>query len=231
MTAEAPARVDVRSVLADDADAPVLPDEARRRVAEHLAAGGVLAYPTETVYGFGAAADGAGVAAVARLKGRDPSKPFLVLLPDPDHARRLAWTVEARELADVFWPGALTLVLADPLEVFPPGIRSPEGTVAVRVSPHPVARALVEAMGGPVISTSVNEPGRPSARSGDEAAAVGRALGAGDGLLVLDAGTLPESAPSTIVDCSRTGARVLREGSVPLGRLRCVLPHVGGPVG
>lgn len=230
MTDGAPGRVDLRGVVSGDGGAD-LPGEALGRVVDHLGTGGVLAYPTETVYGFGAACDAAGVAAVARLKGRDPAKPFLVLLPDEAHAAGLAWTPEARELAGIFWPGALTLVLGDPDALFPPGIRGPQGTVAVRVSPHPVAGALLDAWNRPLISTSANEPGRPSARSGAEALEVGRARGAGPELLVLDVGTLPESAPSTIIDCSGPEARVLREGSIPLGRLRCALPHVGGPLG
>lgn len=198
-----------------------------QRVVAHLEDGGLVAYPTETVYGFGAAPDPAGVAAVARLKEREPRKPFIVLLPHADGAEELAWTPEARELARLFWPGALTLVLGDPRGRFPPGIRSAEGTVAVRVSPHPVARALLEAWGRPLISTSVNAPGQGAAHSGEEALAVSRTLGADQRLLVLDAGTLPPSEPSTVVDCTAGEPRVLRHGSVPLERLRCALPVRG----
>ena len=85
--------------------------EAVAEVVDHLAGGGVIGYPTETVYGFGAATDPAGVAAVARLKGRDPAKPFLVLLPDAAAGAPLAWTDPARELAEIFWPGILRSVL------------------------------------------------------------------------------------------------------------------------
>lgn len=223
MSGGGPERLDLRGMP--------LQDEALRRVVAHLRKGGVLAYPTETVYGFGAACDPDGITAVARLKERDESKPFLVLLPDAGHAGELAWTAPARELAEVFWPGALTLVLRDPRESFPSGIRSQDGTVAVRVSPHPLARSLMEAWGAPLISTSVNAPGEAPARSGEEALAVSRTLGAGPDLLVLDVGTLPSSAPSTIVDCAGPEPRVVRDGSVPAGRLRCVLPALGGPGG
>ncbi len=165
---------------------------------------------------------------MAALKRRDADKPLLVLVRDADEVARLAWTAEARELAGIFWPGAVTLVLGDPLGIFPPGIRSPAGSVAVRVSPHPLVRALLERFEEPLTSTSANAPGTAPARSGEEALAAARALGAGAEMLVLDAGTLPGSGPSTIVDC--TGARpvVVREGTVPLHRLRCALPDIHG---
>lgn len=219
MSGSAPRRMDLRGRPFEG--------EVVESVARHLEQGGVLAYPTETVYGFGAACDPAGVAAVARLKGRDAERPFIILLPDAEHASELAWSEEARELAGVFWPGALTLVLQDPEERFPPGIRSPRGTVAVRVSPHPLVRELMAVWDAPLISTSANPTGETPARSGVEALAVARELGAGPELLVLDVGTLPPSEPSTVLDCSGEGVRVLREGSVPLERLGCVLPHLG----
>lgn len=199
-----------------------------QRVVGHLERGGVLAYPTETVYGYGAACDEDGVARVGSLKRRETGKPFIVLLPSEAHAAALAWTVTARELAQVFWPGALTLVLRDPNGTFPPGIRSAEGTVAVRVSPHPLVRVLLEVWDAPIISTSVNAPGGSPARSGRDALRVSRKLGGGRDLLVLDVGTLPPSAPSTVVDCTGSQPKVLRAGSIPADRLACALPRKGG---
>lgn len=194
----------------------------------HLRAGGVLAYPTETVYGFGAASTPEGVARVAALKRREADRPLLVLVPGAGAVDRLAWTEEARELATLFWPGAVTLVLGDPLGIFPPGIRSPAGSVAVRVSPHPLVRALLDRYGEPLTSTSANVPGTEPARSGTEALAAATALGAGEEVLVLDVGTLPGSGPSTIVDCSGPQPVVIREGTVPIHRLRCALPDIHG---
>lgn len=81
----------------------------------------------------------------------------------------------------------------------------------------------------PLISTSANPPGGPPARTGREAGDIGRALGAGEELWVLEQGPLPHSEPSTIVDCSGEEPVVLRSGSVGLNRLRCVLPEVSGP--
>lgn len=220
MTAQGPRVLDLRGEApGPDAVAPAV---------RHLEEGGVLAYPTETVYGFGGPCTPAGVEAVAALKSRDPDKPFLVLAPSLESLESLVWPGYARELAEVFWPGSVTLVLPDPDGTFPPGVRSAAGTVAVRVSPHPWVRALMEAGSGPLTSTSANVPGRPPAVNGAEAAEAARALGAGPEVLVLEAGTLPPSEPSTLVDCTGAVPRVLREGSVPLNRLRCAVPETAG---
>ncbi|MDT8341823.1 MAG: 2-C-methyl-D-erythritol 4-phosphate cytidylyltransferase [Longimicrobiales bacterium] len=187
---------------------------------------GILVYPTETVYGFGGRLTPAAVSAVLGLKARDQTRPLLVLVPGAEAVPGLRWTAEARALADAFWPGALTLVLADPDGAFPPGVRSPEGGVAVRRSPHPVASALVAALGEPLTSTSANAPGRPPAREGREALAAALATGPVAPVHLLDAGALPPSPPSTIVDCTAARPRVLRAGSIPVSRLRCVLPDL-----
>ncbi len=215
MSAEAGVR---RLDLRADPDAPL--DE----VVAHLAAAGVIAYPTETVYGFGGAVHADALERLRALKRRDAAKPFLLLVPSADAVARLGWNDAARELARLFWPGALTLVLADPEGLFPE-LHGPGGGVAVRVSPHPVVARVLEAWGAPLTSTSANEPGAAPARSGAEAAEVAMALGGGD-ILVLDAGTLPPSAPSTLVDCTGSAPVVLREGSIPVGRLRCAIPEV-----
>jgi L-threonylcarbamoyladenylate synthase len=197
-------------------------------VVEHVRIGGLVAHPTETVYGFGGLATAAGVATLRRLKRRPKERSFLILLPSVDAVPDLAWTEDARELASVFWPGALTLVLADPSGSFPPGIRSATGGVAVRVTSHPVTRMLVERLGVPLTSTSANAPEAPSATTGEDALAVARAAGAGEDIWVLDAGRLSPSAPSTVVDCTGATPVVLRAGATPVHRLRCVLPGIHG---
>ena len=197
-------------------------------VVEHLRLGGLVAHPTETVYGFGGFATAAGVAALRRLKKRPEERSVLVLLPSHDAVPDLVWTEGARELASVFWPGALTLVLADPSGSFPPGVRSATGGVAVRVTSHPVTQMLVERLGVPLTSTSANAPGDPAAATGEDALAVARAAGAGEDLWVLDAGRLSPSAPSTVVDCTGPAPVVIREGATPVNRLRCVLPGIHG---
>jgi L-threonylcarbamoyladenylate synthase len=192
----------------------------------HVRAGGLVAYPTETVYGFGGSLRPRSLARLMELKARDPAKPFLLLVPSARAVERLAWTDEARELASVVWPGALTLVLGDPDGAFPSQVRNAAGAVAVRQSSHPLARRIVELLDEPVTSTSANLPGAPPASSGSDALAAAVAAGAGEEMWVLDAGALPESAPSTIVDCTGATARIVRAGRTPIGRIRCVLPRI-----
>jgi L-threonylcarbamoyladenylate synthase len=213
-----PTRLDLRA----DPDADLTP------AVEHLRAGGLVAYPTETVYGVGGACTDAAVRRLRRLKDPHRPGPFLALVESAASVDRLEWTEAARELARIFWPGSLTLVLRDPLGIFPEGVRDPRaGTVGIRVSSHPVAARLVAELGAPITSTSVNVPGEPPAASGREAAETLRAMGAPD-VLVLDAGTLPPSPPSSVVDCTGPEPSMLREGTVPIDRLRCVLPEIHG---
>jgi tRNA threonylcarbamoyl adenosine modification protein (Sua5/YciO/YrdC/YwlC family) len=168
------------------------------------------------------------LAELGRLKGRTPHKPFIVLVESQEAVEELAWNDAARELARIFWPGSLTLVLADPLGIFPVGVRD-EGTgaVAVRVSPHSLVARLVAELGGPLTSTSLNLPGEAPATRGTDAVEVVRRLG-GSSVLVLDQGTLASSASSTIVDCTGPELVVLREGTVPTQRLRCAIPEIYG---
>lgn len=198
-------------------------------VARHLEAGGLVAMPTETVYGFGGTTREGPLKALQRLKGRSGNQPFLILIPDPGAVSELTWTPSALELARVFWPGALTLVLRDEGGRFPLGVRSPGGTVAVRQSPHPVARGVVGELGEPLISTSANPTGGRPALSGMEALNAARSLGAGPELWVLDAGRLDPSAPSTVIDCTGPEPVVVRAGSIPVARVRCVLPDLMDP--
>jgi len=190
-----------------------------RIAADHLAAGGIVAYPTETVYGLGCTLDPAPLERLARLKDRRGDQPFLLVVPSADDVADLRWTAEARRLAETFWPGPLTLALADPDDRYPSEVRSPEGTVAVRVSPHPAVAALLDAVGRPLTSTSANAPGAAPARDPEAAAAAVTALGGGEDVLLLNGGALPPSKPSTIVDCSVESPRVIRIGAVSPGDL------------
>lgn len=204
------------------------PEADLSEVLRHVAGGGLIAYPTETVYGLGGAVTDAAIAELRRLKGREQGKPFIVLVRSVEDVEGLGWTDAARELADIFWPGPLTLVLPDPLGIFPDGVRDERtGAVAVRVSPHPLVARLVGESGGSLTSTSLNVPGEASARSGTEALETLRRLDGWE-VLLLDAGTLPPSAPSTVVDCTEPEPVVRREGSVPTERLRCAIPEIHG---
>ena len=191
-------------------------------VAAHLGAGGLLGYPTETVYGLGSRAVGADVAALASLKGRAPGKPFLLLISDRVMAegKGLAFNASADALARAFWPGPLTLVLPGGSGRLPNLLRGPEGGFAVRWTSHAGVARLVAAMQEPLTSTSANLPGSQPAPG---AAAIVRdfqtAVDTGR-LLVLDGGVLGNRPPSTVVDCTQRDARLVREGAVTLAELR-----------
>lgn len=197
-------------------------------VVAHLARGGLLAYPTETVYGLGSRAVEADVAALATLKGRPAGKPFLLLISDRAmaEAQGLAFNESADALARAFWPGPLTLVLPGGSGRLPDLLRGPEGGIAVRWTSHRAIARLVASLGEPLTSTSANLPGSQPAPG---AAAIARDFGAAADagrLLVLDGGVLGNRPPSTVVDCTRRGARLVREGAVTLGELRRAVGHL-----
>jgi len=198
-------------------------------VAEHLVECGLVAMPTETVYGFGCVPDLTPMRELQRLKDRGPEKPFLLLIPGVDSVPELKWVPEALEAAKVFWPGALTLILLDPTGRFPEGVRNSNGGVAIRVSPHPLAKAVVTTLDRPMVSTSANTPGGLPALTAEEAMETAKGLGAGDALWVLDGGALLPSDPSTIIDCTGTVPVVRRVGAIPVNRIRCVLPEIHDP--
>ena len=176
-----------------------------------LAAGRLVVFPTESFYGFGA--DATSAAAVERLvavRGREPGKPILVLTCDLAMAASIVRAVpeSARRLAARFWPGPLTLVLPA-RDDLPAPLTAGTGTIGVRVPGHPVARALVEALGRPVTAPSANPPGAPPPRTLADA----RAYFGDDVAVYVDGGVLPGGA-STVAAVDDDGVRVLREGPV-----------------
>ena len=196
----------------------------------HLAARGVLAYPTETVYGFGGAIDGASVERLVALKSRPAAKPFLLLISGSAMIERLGLHMHhaASMLAARFWPGPLTLVLPGGQRRVPIRLRGPEGGIAVRWTSHPALQRLIAALGDPLTSTSANRPGVPPAMSAGEILEQWRAdVGRGT-IRVLDGGRLDASAPSTVVDCTARHARVIRPGAIPAAVLRQCVPDLIG---
>ena len=196
----------------------------------HLDAGQVLAYPTETVYGFGGSIDHDSVEALVRLKGRPPSKPFLILIEGSAMIARLDLHLptDAAHLAARHWPGPLTLVLRGGDRRVPARLRGPEGGVAVRWTSHPGLARLLHAYGQPITSTSANRPGVPPAMTAAEIAeqwsdAIGRRI-----LRVLDGGRLTPSSPSTVVDCTGRRPRVIRPGAISAATLRESVPDLIG---
>jgi L-threonylcarbamoyladenylate synthase len=195
---------------------------ALRPALAHIEARRVLAYPTETVYGFGGGIDRDSVDALVALKSRPPGKPFLLLIAGPDMIERLGLSLPsyATPLVAKHWPGPLTMVLSGGDKRVPDKLRGPEGGVAVRWTSHPGVARLIRAHGDAITSTSANRPGVPPAKSATEildqwsdAVARGR-------LRVLDAGTLTPSQPSTVIDCTGRRPRVIRPGAIPAVTLR-----------
>ena len=191
-------------------------------VTAHLQRGGLLAYPTETVYGLGSRAREAEVRALARLKGRRPNKPFLLLVSSRTmaEAQGLAFNEVASALARAFWPGPLTLVLPGGGGRLPDLLRGPEGGIAVRWTSHPGMARLVAALEEPITSTSANLPGQPPAPGAQAILRDFAAAAEAGTLVVLDGGVLGNSPPSTVVDCTRPTPRLVREGALTLVDLR-----------
>ncbi|HEY3221469.1 MAG TPA: L-threonylcarbamoyladenylate synthase [Gemmatimonadales bacterium] len=192
------------------------------RVVAHLRDGRLLAYPTETVYGLGSRALQADVAALAALKGRTAGKPFLLLISDRAmaEAHGLAFNASADALARAFWPGPLTLVLPGGSGRLPDLLRGPDGGIAVRWTSHHAIAELVAALGAPLTSTSANLPGQPPGPGADAIARDFAPAVASGQVLVLDGGVLGNRPPSTVVDCTRPRAQIVREGTLSVHELR-----------
>ncbi|MBM4377318.1 MAG: threonylcarbamoyl-AMP synthase [Deltaproteobacteria bacterium] len=199
---------------------PDRPDEAIVRETAHiLARGGLVALPTETVYGLAACADEpAAVSRVFEAKGRPATNPLIVHVASLAAARDLAedFPPAAESLAARAWPGPLTLVVRRRRERVPDVVTGGGPTVALRVPAHPVMLAVLHALGRPLAAPSAN---RFQTLSPTTAAHVLRSL---DGRIerVLDAGPTAHGLESTVVDATTTPPRVLRPGPIPLDLLR-----------
>jgi L-threonylcarbamoyladenylate synthase len=195
-------------------------DRKIERAVEVLRAGGLVAFPTETVYGLGAdARSPEAVAGIFRAKGRPPAHPLIVHLPDASHLPRWAARVPetAQALAGRFWPGPLTMILAKRDDV-PDAVTGGQSTVGLRVPAHPVALALLRAFDGGVAAPSANRFGSVSPTTAQH---VRDELG--EAVLVLDGGPCAVGVESTIVDLSGDVPRLLRPGGVSRAELEAVL--------
>jgi L-threonylcarbamoyladenylate synthase len=205
-------------------------EAAIRPALEQIAARRVLAYPTETVYGFGGGIDRDSVDALVRLKRRPQGKPFLLLIAGPDMIERLNLRLPsyAANLVARHWPGPLTLVLSGGEHRVPDRLRGPEGGVAIRWTSHPAVSRLIRAHGDALTSTSANRPGVPPAtRAAEILSQWGDAVARGV-LRVLDGGALTPSKPSTVVDCTGRHPRVIRPGAIAASTLRESVPKLIG---
>jgi len=212
----------VTEVIQVDPDNP--DRRAIARAAQCLRAGGLVAFPTETVYGLGAhALDRSAIRRLFAAKKRPANDPLIVHLASIDEATALVTDIPdaARRLAARFWPGPLTIVLQRSAQV-PDEVTAGLGTIAVRVPSHPVARALIEDAQVPVAAPSANLFSRPSPTRASHV------LADLDGRIdmILDSGSTQVGLESTVVDLSTASAMVLRLGAIDIETLRQLLPDV-----
>lgn len=206
--------------MSDNGRNDVLSRISGRKVAEAvevLNQGGIVAFPTETYYGL--AVDPFNHAALARLfqlKKRTTSKPILTLVRDGNELPRLASEIPSRfiPLMNAFWPGPLTLVFKAHMDL-PALLTGNTGSVGVRVSSHPVARLLTQAVEFPITATSANISGKKAAESAEE---IYRQFGT-DIDVVLDGGKTIGGAGSTIVGLEDNELKLIRPGVVPFERI------------
>lgn len=184
-----------------------------------LARGGVIIYPTDTVYGLGCdATNPEAVARIRDIKGRVEDKPILAMVADLAMLEEYAFvTPVARALAEEFWPGPLSLVCEARGDMLA-SIQSRDGSVGFRAPDHSFCFNLVHAFGRPITSTSVNRSGMAQAVTvSSMLAQFGNYASEVD--LVIDAGILPAKQPSTILDVRGSTPRILREGAILRDRL------------
>jgi L-threonylcarbamoyladenylate synthase len=203
--------------------ARLLPDDAsgRAEAVAALRAGGIVAMPTDTVYGVAVALDAPdGLQRLFAAKDRPLDRAIVLLVADLEQAASVGvFSSAARALAERFWPGGLTLVLAQaPAAGLPAELTGGAATIGVRVPDHDCPRELARAL-GPLPVTSANLSGRPAAA---DASGVLAQLGPRIDL-VLDGGTARGGVASTVVDCSGEAPKVLRQGAIPTTEIAEVL--------
>lgn len=195
--------------------------------ADALRNGGVVALPTDTVYGIAVAlATAGGVERLFHVKRRPPDKGIMLLLADASQAPAIGvMTAAATALGAAFWPGGLTVIVPQRLDVpLPAALTGGAPTIGLRVPDHATPRALAAAV-GPLPTTSANRSGEPEAVDAAEIAAR-----IGDDIdLILDGGRAHGGPASTVVDCTSDLARILRAGAVPPARVSAVLDDAGIP--
>jgi L-threonylcarbamoyladenylate synthase len=205
---------------------PIVPDDetGRARAIAVLRTGGIVAMPTDTVYGIGCALDAPrGIERLFEVKARPPDRAIMLLLANEEQADQIGvMGPAALALADAFWPGGLSLVLPRREgAALPHALTGGAPTVGVRVPDHPCPRALAAA-GGPIPVTSANRSGEPELRTAADIAGFLAGLD-----LVVDGGLAHGGPPSTVVDTTDERTRVLRAGAIDADAVRRVLEAVG----
>ena len=183
--------------------------------------GGVVAIPTDTLYGLAAdALNPVAIEKVFAIKERPEGLALPVLLADPEQLHQVADVVpdQLRAVAEAFWPGAMTLIIKRKRSL-PPRLTAGNPTVAVRVPDHPVPRELVRGLGRPITGTSANISGAADPKTlGELRKQVGDRVD-----LLVASGPVPAGSASTIVDLSGDGPRLIREGAVPFEKIAALL--------
>lgn len=186
-----------------------------KKAKEILSSHGVLVYPTETAYGIGCdARNASAIKKIGTIKGREHEKPFAVIASSRAMVQRFfVLDGAALRLATLYWPGALTLILP----VKNSEIRRALGLthIGVRVSAHPVARAISRSIDAPIVSTSANVSGREMCFSLRD---VDQSFGDNVDLFVIDGGTLKKRKASTLVKCDNVSCEIFRQGAVKIPR-------------
>lgn len=205
--------------VAASARAPVEPDPIGAAVG-WVRGGGLLAYPTETVWGLGADARSAdALQTLGRWKGRGSSAPFAILIEEPSDLASLGCepAAAARRLIDAFWPGPLTLILPcrDP---FPAAVSRGGGAVGVRCSSHPLSAAIARRLKlegvGPITATSLNRAGAAPARTRQQAREACGSTPGSPHLIEVEGAEAGGEAESTVIDATAAQPRVLRWGAL-----------------
>ncbi len=209
----------------------VMPDPIGQAV-RWLAGGGLLAYPTETIWGLGAdARSGKALERLRRWKRRPAREPVALLVENVEMALELGFQLgpAARRLAEAFWPGPLTLVVPSRDE-FAPGVARADGAVGLRCSAHPLSQALARRLQlagiGPITATSLNRSGEPPAAT----LAMAQAL-CGEGpdeprLIDVEGAEAGGDAESTVVDATSSTLQVLRWGALPANEIQPVIEEI-----
>jgi L-threonylcarbamoyladenylate synthase len=198
---------------------PANASDAITQAIEVLNRGGLVAFPTDTVYGVGSLVfDGKAVESIYAAKDRPIEKAIPVLMADAADMERVGTNIPAiaHQLAARFWPGPLTCII--PKQPTLPEAVSATSTVGVRIPDHEVARALLRAA-GPMAVTSANISGQPSPSTAEEVfAQLGGRID-----LIIDGGRTPGGVPSTVVDCTTEELKILREGPISLAEIKSKL--------
>lgn len=205
-------------VIHIDPEAPSA--EAINLAAGVLRSGGIVVFPTETVYGIGAAATSCiGPQEIVDIKMRPASKPLPWLVETEDALDVYGVDVPdyAHKLAHAFWPGPISLVVKASDRVGR-DFRDDRGTVALRCPAHEVVQELIRASGGPIITTSANTSGRPAPASFEELEE--RIIASAD--VTLDGGETEHGLASTVVDCTGDAPVIIRDGAVPASEVAAI---------